>query len=296
VLEGFTKTEIETSGARIVTVHGGKGPPLLLLHGNPFTHLSWHKFIDRLAQEFTVVATDLRGYGDSARPGTETPGQDATHALYAKRTMARDQVAVMRALGHERFAVVGHDRGGRVAHRMSLDHPAVVEQMAVLDIAPTATMYARADADFARRYFWWFFLIQDHPLPERLIGGDPDFFLDTMLAAQLKVADVAAPVLEEYRRCFRDPAARHAMCEDYRAAASVDLEHDAADAASRVEVPLLALWGDRGVVGATYDVLQTWREKATSVTGDALPCGHCPQEEVPDLLHEALLGFLRPRT
>ena len=282
-------------GVRIRTAVAGEGPPLLLLHGFPQTHLTWHLAAPRLAERFTVVATDLRGYGDSARPGTDRPGRDATHALYAKRTMADDQVAVMRALGHERFAVVGHDRGGRVAHRMCLDHPDVVERVAVLDIAPTATMYARADADFARSYFWWFFLIQDHPLPERLIGGDPDFFLDTMLAAQHKDADVAAPVLEEYRRCFRDPAARHAMCEDYRAAASIDLEHDAADSVSRIEVPLLALWGDRGVVGATYDVLETWREKATDVTGGALPCGHCPQEEVPDLLHETLLGFLRPR-
>ena len=279
---------------RIRTAVGGDGPPLLLLHGFPQTHLTWHLVAPRLAERFTVVAPDLRGYGDSARPGSDRPGAEATHVLYAKRVMADDQVAVMRALGHERFQVVGHDRGGRVAHRMCLDHPDAVERVAVLDIAPTATMYARADADFARSYFWWFFLIQDPPLPERLIGGDPDFFLDTMLAAQLKAAGVAPPVLEEYRRCFRDPAARHAMFEDYRAAASIDLEHDAADSAARVAAPLLALWGAQGVVGTTYDVLDTWREKATDVSGTALPCGHCPQEEVPDQLLQALLGFLSP--
>lgn len=295
-MPGFTWYDVPTGpdDVRIRTAVGGQGPPLLLLHGFPQTHLTWHLVAPRLAELFTVVAPDLRGYGDSAKPGTDHPGADPSHATYSKRVMADDQVALMRALGHEVFAVIGHDRGGRVAHRMALDHPAAVERLAVLDIAPTATMYARADADFARSYFWWFFLIQDHPLPERLIDGDPDFFLDTMIAAQMKVADVAPPVMKEYRRCYHDPHSRHAICEDYRAAAGIDLEHDAADSQRRVRVPLLALWGELGTVGTTYDVLETWREKATDVSGTALPCGHCPQEEVPDQLVAALLPFLAP--
>ena len=294
LMPGFTWYDVPTGpdAVRIRTAVGGQGPPLLLLHGHPQTHLTWHLVAPRLAEHRTVVASDLRGYGDSAKPGTDRPGADPSHGTYSKRAMAADQVALMRALGHERFAVVGHDRGGRVAHRMALDHPDAVERLAVLDIAPTATMYARTDADFARRYFWWFFLIQDHPLPERLIGGDPDYFLDTHVAAQMKVAGVAPAVMEEYRRCYHDPRTRHAICEDYRAAAGIDLDHDLADASARVAAPLLALWGALGTVGITYDVLETWREKATRVSGTALPCGHCPQEEVPDALGAALLEFL----
>ncbi len=297
LLPGFSRDDVVAGpdDVRLRVAVGGQGLPLLLLHGFPQTHLTWHRVAPALAQHFTVVAPDLRGYGDSDKPGADRPGTDPDHVRYSKRAMAADQVALMRVLGHDRFAVVGHDRGGRVGHRMALDHPDAVERLAVLDIAPTATMYARADAAFARSYFWWFFLIQDHPLPERLLDSDPDFFLDTMLAAQMKVAGVAPEVLAEYRRCWRDPRTRHANCEDYRAAAGIDLEHDAADASARVAVPLLALWGALGTVGATYDVLQTWREKATDVSGTALPCGHCPQEEVPEELTAALLPFLTER-
>jgi haloacetate dehalogenase len=288
IMPGFAWQDIDADGVRIRAAVGGAGPPLLLLHGHPQTHLTWHKVAPRLAARFTVIATDLRGYGDSAKP---EGGVDHVH--YSKRAMAADQVAVMRALGHDRFAVVGHDRGARVAHRMALDHPGAVDRLVLLDIAPTATMYARTDMEFARRYFWWFFLIQPYPLPETMIAADPDFFLDRHIAGQIKIDGAVDPrVMAEYRRCYADPATRHAICEDYRAAAGIDLVHDAADVERRIEAPLLALWGGRGTVGALYDVLETWREKALDVRGRALDCGHSPQEEVPDALLEELEAFL----
>jgi haloacetate dehalogenase len=288
ILPGFDWQDIEADGIRIRTAVGGKGPPLLLLHGHPQTHLTWHKVAPHLAGHFTVVLTDLRGYGDSAKPEG-----GAGHINYSKRAMAADQVSVMKALGHDRFSVVGHDRGARVAHRMALDHPEAVARLALLDIAPTATMYARTDMEFARRYFWWFFLIQPHPLPERLIQADPDFFLDTHIDGQIKLPGSLDPrVMAEYRRCYRDPATRHAICEDYRAAATIDLQHDREDAEKRIRAPLMALWGARGTVGALYDVLQTWREKAVDVRGHAIDCGHSPQEEAPEALLAALSDFL----
>ncbi|AWN48913.1 hydrolase [Methylobacterium terrae] len=287
-LPGFTLHDIDADGVRIRAAAGGSGPPVLLLHGHPQTHATWHAVAPRLGERFSVVAMDLRGYGDSDKP----PGGEG-HAAYAKRAMAADAVAVMRALGHESFAVVGHDRGGRVAHRLALDHPAAVSRLAVFDIAPTATMYARTDKAFATAYFWWFFLIQPAPLPERLIGADPEFFLRTHLEGQSKTPGCPSPELfAEYLRVYRDPATRHAICEDYRAAATIDLAHDAADAEARIAAPLLALWGARGIVGRTYDVLETWREKARDVRGRALDCGHTLQEERPDEVSAALLDFL----
>ncbi|WCM25041.1 alpha/beta hydrolase [Sphingomonas sp. QA11] len=288
LMPGFRWQDIEVEGVRIRAAVGGSGPPLLLLHGHPQTHLTWHKVAPALAERFTVVATDLRGYGDSAKP----PG-GGNHATYSKRTMAADQVAVMRSLGFDHFAVVGHDRGARVAHRMALDHPGQVTRLVLIDIAPTATMYDRTDKEFATRYFWWFFLIQPFDLPERMIAADPDFFLDRHLAGQIKVEGAVDPrVLAEYRRCYRDPATRHAICEDYRAAAGIDLEDDAEDGDRRIEVPLLALWGGRGTVGALYDVLATWRDKARDVSGHPIDCGHSPQEETPRDLLQALDAFL----
>ena len=288
LLPGFETREIETGDVRIHAAVGGSGPPLLLLHGHPQTHLTWHKIAPRLAERFTVVAADLRGYGDSSKPA----GGEG-HVNYSKRAMAADQVAVMRSLGHERFALVGHDRGGRVAHRLALDHPDVVDRIAVLDIAPTATMYARTDQAFATRYFWWFFLIQPYDLPERLIAADPEYCLRTHLDGQSKTPGATSEALiQEYLRCYRDPATRHAICEDYRAAASIDLVHDAADADARIAAPLLALWGAKGTVGALYDVLETWRDKAVDVQGHAIACGHTLQEEAPEETLSALLSFL----
>lgn len=288
LLPGFVMRDVETQGARIHLAMAGSGPPLLLLHGHPQTHVTWHKIAPRLAERFTVVAADLRGYGDSSKP----PGGE-NHVNYSKRAMAADQAQAMRALGFDRFAVVGHDRGGRVAHRLALDCPNAVDKLAVLDIAPTATMYARTDKEFATRYFWWFFLIQPEPLPERLIGADPEFFLRQHVEFQSKTpGSTSEAAFAEYLRCFRDPATRHAICEDYRAAATIDLEQDGADADRRVEAPLLALWGAKGTVGTLYDVLETWREKAMNVRGRALDCGHNLQEEAPDEVLEELLAFL----
>ncbi|KXV35781.1 hydrolase [Gluconobacter thailandicus] len=288
LLPGFQWRDIEVGGIRIRTARGGKGPPLLLLHGHPQMHLTWHKVAPALAERFTVVATDLRGYGDS-----EKPDGSPEHINYSKRAMAADQIGVMKALGFERFRVIGHDRGGRVAHRLALDAPQAVEKLVVIDIAPTATMYARTNMEFARRYFWWFFLIQPDPLPEKLISADPDFFLENHIAGQIKIPGSVDPrVMAEYRRCYADPAMRHAACEDYRAAAGIDLVHDAEDDDRRIEVPVLALWGARGAVGALYDVVETWREKATDVRGHAIDCGHSPQEEAPDEFLRNLDEFL----
>lgn len=288
-LAGFELSDVELeNGIMLRVATGGNGPPLLLLHGHPQTHVTWRKVTPDLARHFAVVAPDLRGYGDSSKP---TGGEN--HIAYSKREMAKDLILLMRALGHPAFAVVGHDRGGRVAHRMALDHPDAVSRIAVLDIAPTATMYAMTNKEFAIRYFWWFFLVQPAPLPEKLIAADPEFFLRTHIDGQTRSSGATEPAaFAEYLRCYSDPATRHAICEDYRAAASIDLEHDAADADARVRAPLLALWGGRSTVGNLYDVLATWREKALSVTGRALDCGHTLQEELPDRITDELLGFL----
>ena len=264
---GFERLEIDCGDAVINLVKGGSGPPLLLMHGYPQTHVMWHKLAPALAERFTVVATDLRGYGDSAKP----PGGD-DHAGYSKRAMAADQVAVMRALGFERFHVAGHDRGGRVGHRMALDHADAVTKLAVLDIVPTHKLFATTDKALATAYYHWFFLIQPHDFPETLIGNDPDYYLDFVFARWGADADAFSPeAMAEYRRCFSDPAAIHASCEDYRAAASIDLEHDEADLGRRLTCPLLALWGEKGAMHRLYDVLACWRERAQAVEGGRSP-------------------------
>ncbi len=264
-------------------------PPLLLLHGFPQTHAMWHKVAPLLAGHFALVLPDLRGYGDSDKPPA-----DATHAAYSKRAMSADNVALMRMLGFERFAVCGHDRGGRVAHRMVLDHPRAVERLMLLDISPTLTMYERTDMEFARAYYHWFFLIQPQPLPETLIGADPAFYLRKKLGGWgshgLELFDPRA--LAEYERCIGDPAAIHSMCEDYRAAASIDLEHDRADAQVRIACPLRVLWGERGVVHRLFAPIADWQAKASgTVTGRSTPGGHYIAEETPELLAEEMLSF-----
>ena len=293
MLDGFEfRKETVSTGVDIAFRIGGAGPPLLLLHGYPQTHVMWAKIAPGLAERFTVVMSDLRGYGDSAKPAS-----DVRHEAYGFRAMAGDQAALMTALGFERFAVAGHDRGGRVTHRMCLDHAARVTRAAVLDIAPTLTMYERTDMAFALGYFHWFFLVQPEPFPETLIGADPSFYLRGRGVAAgphgiEAVADAAC--LAEYERCFTDPAVIHATCEDYRAAATVDLVDDRADreAGRRIACPLLALWGDAGLVHRTYDVLATWREAADGpVTGRALACGHYLAEEAPDATLAELLDF-----
>jgi haloacetate dehalogenase len=288
MFEGFTTTRVATSGAEINVRRGGSGPPLLLLHGNPQTHVMWHKIAPRLAERFTVIATDLRGYGDSSKPAG-----GAGHIDYSKRAMAADHVEAMRLLGYARFRIVGHDRGARVTHRLCLDHPGAVERAAVLDICPTATMYAKTDQRFATAYYHWFFLIQPFDLPERLIGNDAEYYLERMLGSFSRTDGVFTPdALAEYRRCFRDPPSIHAMCEDYRAAATIDLEHDKADAEKRVEAPLLVLWGEKGIVGRLFDPIADWQAKARDVRGRALPCGHFLPEEAPEETLAELLAFL----
>ena len=288
MFEGFESAMIDAGEASIRVRRGGSGPPLLLLHGNPQTHAMWHEVAPRLAEDFTVVATDLRGYGDSSKPET-TPD----HAPYSKRTMARDQVAVMRALGFERFFVCGHDRGGRVAYRMALDHPDRVLGLAVLDIVPTWEAFSRADMAFGLGYWHWFFLAQPYDLPERLIGTDPTYFF---LSRPERSAVFAPEALEEYLRCFRDPRTVHAICEDYRAAATLDFAHDEADRREekRVMCPMLALWGRQGNLDEWYDVVGIWRGWADDVRGRGLRCGHYLPEEVPGETYSELRTFFKP--
>lgn len=286
---GFRHETLAVGGG--VDIHAVVGPPkgpaLLLLHGYPQTHVIWHRVGPRLAERFTVVASDLRGYGDSGKPATT---QD--HSAYSKRAMAADQAELMRKLGYERFMVVGHDRGGRVAHRLAVDHADRVTRLVVLDIAPTLAMYEQTTDAYARAYWHWFFLIRPAPLPERMIGADPRLYLRHKMAESLErnVFDPAA--WAEYERCFT-AGAIHASCEDYRAAATVDLVHDRADRESgrKVRCPLLALWGAHGVVEKCFRPLDEWRRVADDVRGEALPAGHYIPEEVPDLLVHHLEKF-----
>ena len=290
---GFRDVEVdvehEAGRMRVHAAVGGNGPPVLLLHGFPQSHLMWHAVAPELAADHTVVAADLRGYGESGIPSGDL-------AAYSFRAMADDQVAVMAQLGHERFAVGGHDRGGRVTHRMALDHPAVVQRAAVLDILPTAHVYGSVDQRLATAYYHWFFYLQPEPVPERLIGGDPVGYLHTLLGSWGGTLDHVAPeALAGYERAFADPARRHAMLQDYRAAAAVDLELDRADAeAGRlVTAPLLVLWGAHGVVGTgPEDVLDVWRTRATDVRGQAVDAAHFLAEERPAEVAAALRDFL----
>jgi haloacetate dehalogenase len=290
VFEGFERRRVETPGAEIELVGGGDGPPVLLLHGYPQTQAMWHLVAPRLAEEFTVVATDLRGYGDSSKPFG-----DEDHSTYSKRAMAEDQVAVMEALGFDSFAVVGHDRGGRVGHRMALDYSDSVTKLAVLDIVPTRHVFGTVGKDLATAYYHWFFFIQPYDLPETLIGANPCYYLRQKLGGWgTSLETFALTALAEYERCF-DTATIHASCEDYRAAASIDLVHDEADRdeGRKVGCPLLALWGGRGVMERIYDVEAVWREYANDVTGKPLDAGHFLAEERPAETAQELRDFLK---
>ena len=291
MFERYALQTIDAGGIALRTRHclAPRKPPLLLLHGNPQTHYMWHKVAARLAERYSVVAPDLTGYGESAKPKT-----DSGHAPYSKRAMAKTQVALMAKLGFERFFVAGHDRGGRVAYRMAFDHAQCVEKVAVLDIVPTWEAYKRADMAFGQSYFHWFFMTQPFDLPERLIGADPAFYWSRHTSREPKGPDFfAAEALADYLRCFANPATIHAICEDYRAAATIDMKIDEADldAGRKIEAPLLALWGKKGRLEAWYDTLAIWREWARDVRGRALDCGHYLPEEKPDEVAAELEAF-----
>jgi haloacetate dehalogenase len=287
VFDGFELATINTGEVSIRARIGGQGPPLLLLHGNPQTHVMWHRIAPALSRQFTVVATDLTGYGMSSKPPS-----DPDHARYSKRAMARDQIAAMRKLGFQRFHLAGHDRGGRVGYRMALDAPDAVMKLAVMDIVPTGEAFARGGREFGLGYYHWFFLAQPAPLPERLIGADPDWFWRWHTTRG--PGDIFAPeALEDYLACFRNPETVRAICEDYRAGATIDCTHDATDqqAGRRIACPTLVLWGAHARLQAWYDTLAIWREWANDVRGRALQCGHYLAEEQPDETLRELLAF-----
>lgn len=289
MFDGFSVQRVRTQGGAIHLRRGGSGDPVLLLHGYPQTHAIWHQVAPRLARRFSVIVPDLRGYGDSDRPPS-----DPLHVPYSKRAMAAEMVEVMRLLGHERFAVVGHDRGARVAYRMAFDHPQSVVKIASLDVVPTLTMWETMDWTRANRAFHWLFLIQPNALPERMIGANPTLWLDECLRRWAAPGFAFAPAaLAEYRRCFADPAVVHATCEDYRAGATIDVEHDKADFGKRrIECKLLALWGEQGLARRSADPLVVWREWAADVRGGPVRCGHFLPEEAPEETASALEAFL----
>lgn len=286
---GFTQKRVRTSGATINLVVGGSGgTPVLLLHGYPQTHAMWHKVAPQLARDYTVICADLRGYGDSSKP-RGIPG----HGNYSKRAMARDMAEVMASLGYLGFHVVGHDRGGRVAHRLARDYPKRVRSLTVLDISPTLKMYQSTSRAFAKAYYHWFFLIQEAPLPEKLLQGHvPWYILSRLGRGPSKLNHFDKRAVAEYVRAFEDPRTIHATCEDYRASATIDLVHDRKDLRKKIKMPLLALWGRQGVIEALFDCLADWREVATDVRGRALQCGHFIPEEKPKELLAELRRFL----
>jgi haloacetate dehalogenase len=287
---GFEQHLVDTGdGVRINLRTGGRGRPMLLLHGHPQTHAIWHKVAPVLAERFTLVIADLRGYGDSSKPKG-----DPDHANYSKRVMARDMLRAMQRLGHERFDVLAHDRGARVAHRLAADHPGAVNRLATLDIAPTLAMYEQTNEAFARAYWHWFFLIQPEPLPERLIEADPSaYLLDVMGRRSAGLSPFDPRAYAEYDRCLKLAGAAHGLCEDYRAASGIDLVHDRADrdAGRKLQMPLLALWGEQGVVHKCFKPLAEWRRVADDVRGEPLPCGHYIAEEAPEALLAKVLPF-----
>ncbi len=293
----FANTSLHRIAANGITLNARVSderskPPLLLLHGHPQTHLIWHRVASKLAEHFTLVAVDLRGYGASDKPASDA---SVNHAPYSKRVMAQDRVSVMQTLGFGRFKVLAHDRGARVTHRMLVDHPTVVERATLLDISPTLAMYEQTNMEFARAYFHWFFLIQREPLPETMIEANPEFFIEKMMGNRhAGLAAFAPEALAEYRRCIHLPGIAHAICEDYRAAATIDLEHDRADrdVGRKVMQPLQVLWGENGIIEKCFKPLEDWSRVAVNVRGGSVPCGHYIPEEAPEALLAAALPFL----
>jgi len=295
--DGFESRRFNVNGveifARVPTAPRDARPALLLLHGFPQTHVMWHRVAQQLQNDFWIVMPDLRGYGDSAKPAGLPD-----HSNYSKRTVAQDMVDVMDLLGVQRFFLCGHDRGARVAHRLALDHAEKVERLCVIDIAPTLDMYQATDMAFARAYYHWFHLIQPWPLPERMIGGSPRDYLHAKLGGwgSSGLDYIEPQALAEYERCFLKPEAIHGACEDYRASADIDLEHDRDSRARghRIACDLLVLWGERGVVNKLFKPLALWQAQcAGRVTGQILPAGHFIPEELPQATATALLDFFR---
>ena len=287
---GFERQQFTSSGATINYLRAGTGAPVLLLHGYPQTHACWHHIAPELAQQYTVICPDLRGYGDSSKP----PGLP-DHSNYSKRAMALDMAELMTSLGFERFHLVGHDRGGRVAHRLAADHSERVHTLSLLDISPTLKMFECTDMAFAKAYYHWFLMLQPAPLPEEMLAGRVPFnLLGRVGREEPDLSKFSEEAVSEYVRVFADPAAIHASCEDYRAAGSIDLEHDRADrqAGRKIQMPVLAMWGSEGVVASMFDCLADWREVATDVVGLALPCGHFIPEESPKETLAAIQSFL----
>lgn len=283
---GFKHVTTKTSGATIHSVVGGSGPPLLLLHGYPQTHIEWRDVAPELAKKFTVVASDLRGYGDSGKPA-----DGDNHANYSKRAMAQDHADVMASLGFQKFAVVGHDRGGRVAHRLALDHADAVTKLVILDIVPTYKVLHSVNNDLATANFHWWLLIQKTPLPETLIGNSAEVWLRSRFE-RIPAGILKPEAFAEYLRAFQLPGSIHASCEDYRAGATIDLIHDSADLDRKISCPVHVLWGERGVWPKVFDVLATWQERASIVTGKQVATGHFIAEERPDILLSELNSFL----
>ena len=290
MLESFEPFAVDRDGVRLQVRRGGVGPALLLLHGHPQSMTMWHRVAPALAEHFTVVLMDLRGYGDSARPAP-----DPEHRAHSKREMALDALAVMAQAGFARFDVLAHDRGARVAHRLAADHPDAVRRLMLLDIAPTLAMYQQTNEAFARAYWHWFFLIQPPPLPEALIAADPVRYVRSVMGGRhAGLAPFDPRAMAEYARCAALPGTAESICEDYRASAGIDLEHDRADVAGgrRLTQPLRVIWGQHGTVGRCFDVLALWRERAAEVAGEALPCGHYVAEEQPEaVISQALSHF-----
>jgi len=289
MFEGFTHGHANIDGTDIAYVTGGSGPPVLLLHGFPQSRAMWARVAPQLAQHYTIVCADLRGYGDSAKPKCLPDRSN-----YAFRAMAADQVGLMRRLGFQRFHMVGHDRGGRTGYRMALDHPDAVRTLAVMDIVPTYTMFMETNRKVAGAYWHWYFLSQPEPFPERLIGHDPDFFYETCLVGwgATRISDFDEEMMAEYRRAWRDPGMIHGSCSDYRAAASIDLEHDMTDIGREIACPTLVFYGSTGQMGQLFDIPAEWRKRCADVTEASLPGGHFFIDRFPQRTAEILLGFL----